>query len=75
MIREHVHSLVSVTEEEIAAGIRYLALEHGLIAEGAGAAPVAAILAGKIPLTGQTVAVISGRNIAPHDLAHVLLGE
>ena len=36
LIQEHVHSLVSVTEEQIASGIRYLAREHGLIAEGAG---------------------------------------
>ncbi len=73
LIRDHVDSLVSVTEEEIANGIRYLAREHGLISEGAGAAPVAAILAGKIPISGRTVAVISGRNIAPSLLAQVLL--
>ena len=29
---------------------------------------------GKIPLSGQTVAVISGRTIAPQTLAQVLLG-
>lgn len=74
LIRQHVHSLISVTDEQIAAGMRYLAREHGLIAEGAGAAPVAAILAGEVPLSGQAVAVISGRNIAPQTLAQVLLG-
>ncbi len=68
-----MHSLISVTDEQIAEGIRYLAREHGLIAEGAGAAPVAAILAGEVPLSGQMVAVISGRNIAPQTLAQVLL--
>jgi threonine dehydratase len=73
LIRQHVRSLVSVTEEEIANGIRYLAREHGLIAEGAGAVPVAAVLAGKIPVSGQTVAVLTGRNIAAQTLAHVLL--
>jgi threonine dehydratase len=55
----------------IAAAIRYLAREHGLIAEGAGAAPVAAILAGTAPVAGQTVAVISGRNITLQALAQV----
>lgn len=73
LIREHVHALLSVTDEQIAAGMRYLAREHGLIAEGAGAAPVA-ILSGKVPLSGRTVAVISGRNIAPRTLAQVLAG-
>lgn len=72
LIREHIHSLVAVTEEQIADAIRYLAREHGLIAEGAGAAPIAAILAGTIPVTGQTVAIISGRNITLQALAHVL---
>ncbi len=73
LIRQHVHSLVSVTEEQIANAIRYLASEHGLIVEGAGAAPVAAVLAGKIAVSGQTVAVLSGRNIAAQTLAQVLL--
>ena len=72
LIREHVERLVAVTEEQIADGIRYLAREHGLIAEGSGAVPVAAILAGVIPVTGQTVAVISGRNITLQTLASVL---
>ncbi len=75
LIREHIRSLVSVTEEQIASGIRYLTHEHGLIAEGAGAAPIAAILAGKIPISGQTVAIISGRNIAARTLAEVLLNR
>ncbi len=73
LIRQHVHSLVSVTEDEIANGIRYLASEHGLIAEGAGAVPVAAILAGKIPVSSPAVAVLTGRNIDPQTLAQVLL--
>lgn len=72
LIREHLADLVPVTEEQIAGAIRYLAREHGLIAEGAGAAPVAAILAGTVPVAGQTVAVISGRNISLRTLAQVL---
>ena len=37
-----------------------------------GAAPVAAILAGTIPVAGQTVAIISGRNLTLQMLAQVL---
>ena len=48
------------------------AREHGLIAEGAGAAPGAGILAGAVPVAGQTVAVISGRNITLQALAQPL---
>jgi len=72
LIREHLDGLVPVTEEQIADAIRYLAREHGLVAEGAGAAPVAAILAGTIPVAGQAVAIISGRNITLQALAQVL---
>jgi threonine dehydratase len=72
LIRDHVSDLVAVTDDQIADAIRYLAREHGLIAEGAGAVPVAAIRAGVLPVTGQTVAVISGRNIPPDALARVL---
>ena len=72
LIRQHVSRLISVTEEQIAGAIRYLAREHGIIAEGSGAAPVAAILAGAIPVSGHTVAIITGRNITLQALADVL---
>jgi threonine dehydratase len=52
--------VVEVTEDELADGIRALARDHGLVAEGAGAAAVAAIRAGKAP---DGVAIVSGRNI------------
>jgi threonine dehydratase len=72
LIRDHVRSLASVTEDQIAEAIRYLAREHGLIVEGAGAVPVAALLTGLIPASGPTVAIITGRNITRPSLAHVL---
>ena len=75
IIRDHVADLVAVTDEEIIAAIRYLAAEHGLIAEGAGAAPLAAIMAGRVPASGTMVAVIGGRNIDLADLARVLAGD
>jgi threonine dehydratase len=61
-----------VTEAQIAEAIRYLVREHGVIAEGSGAASVAAILAGAVPSVGQTIAIITGRNIAFEALTAVL---
>jgi threonine dehydratase len=75
LVRAHVAGLVAVTDEEITAAIRYLAREHGIVAEGAGAAPVAAILAGKVNAPGPMVPVVGGRNIALQTLARVLAGE
>ncbi|GAA0726756.1 threonine/serine dehydratase [Dactylosporangium roseum] len=72
LIARHVDALVTVTEAEIRDGIRYLAAERGYVAEGAGAAAVAAVLAGKVTAQGRIVAVVSGRNIALPALATVL---
>ncbi|XRQ13679.1 threonine ammonia-lyase [Actinomadura welshii] len=55
--------LTAVTDDEIRAAMRWLFREHGLVAEGAGAAGVAAVLAGRAELTGRPVVVVSGRNI------------
>jgi threonine dehydratase len=78
LIARHVAGIVQVTDDDIEAAIRWLAKHHGIVAEGAGAAPVAALLAGLIDdelLDGEVVAVISGRNIALDTLADVLKGE
>ncbi len=64
--------LVSVDDSEIRMAMRWLFANHGLVAEGAGAAAVAAVLAGKIEPAGQLVVVISGRNIAADRYADVL---
>ncbi|MCB9506344.1 MAG: threonine ammonia-lyase [Myxococcales bacterium] len=64
-IRRYVDDVVSVSEEEIAKAIVMLLEEERVVAEGAGAAPLAAILSGKLPdLTGKRVALlVSGGNI------------
>lgn len=64
IIASHLAGLTAVSEEEIRAGLRYLAAERGYVAEGAGAVAVAALLAGKVDVSGRAVAVVSGRNIA-----------
>lgn len=73
LVARHVDRLVTVTEPEIHAALRYLAAERGYIAEAAGAVAVAAVLAGKVPAHGRTVAVVSGRNITLPALSAALL--
>lgn len=71
-----VAGVVAVTEAEIHAALRFLATGHGLVAEGAGAVTVAALLAGKIAAPdGDVVAIVSGRNIALPALAGVYAGD
>jgi len=72
LVGRYVHDLVTVSEDEISSAIRYLALERGVVAEGAGAVSVAAVLAGRVRDTAQTVAVVSGRNISPAELGGIL---
>jgi threonine dehydratase len=72
LVRDHVDDVVTVTEDELASAMRFLAFEHGLVVEGAGAAAVAAIRAGK---AGGGVAIVTGRNIAPARFEAVLHGR
>ena len=60
--------------EEVASAIGLLAERNRIIAEGAGAASVAAALAGKAG-TGKVVCVISGGNIDKSKLVRILQGE
>jgi threonine dehydratase len=62
-----------VSLAEVAAAIRLLATRNRVIAEGAGAASVAAALAGKAG-SGKVVCIVSGGNIDAHKLAKILEG-
>jgi threonine dehydratase len=76
LIRKTVADVVTVPEEDIAAAMRYLAYEHGIVAEGSGAVGVAALLTRRVTpaAVGATAVVITGRNISPATLARVLAG-
>lgn len=74
IIRDTVDEIVEVTEEEIAEGIFHCVQDGHLVVEGAGAAGVAAILAGKASVReGETAcAVLCGGNIDANLLARIL---
>ena len=73
LVRDLVDGIAGVDEPEIEEAIRFLARAHGVVVEGAGAVPVAALLTGRVEAgEGATVAVVSGRNIALDRLAAVL---
>lgn len=61
----YVDDCVTVTEDELSAALSLLARTTGIVAEGAGAAPLAAVLAGKV--SGRSLVLpVAGRNIDPH---------
>jgi threonine dehydratase len=73
MVRKYVDEIVTVEEEEIASAILLLLEREKTVAEGAGAAGVAAILHGKINCTGKRIAVIiSGGNIDVGILSRII---
>jgi threonine dehydratase len=65
---------IVVTLAEIAAALKLLAERNRIVAEGAGAAPVAAALTGRAG-SGKVVCVVSGGNINSERLAKIMLGE
>jgi threonine dehydratase len=69
-----VEEIVAVSEPELRDAMRELALSCGVVAEGAGAAATAAILAGRIRRRpGETVvALVTGRNCTSDLLREVL---
>ena len=73
IVRRLVDDVVLVTDAEIAEGVRFLAARARLVAEPGGAAAVAALLAGRVPLREheQVVAVVSGGNIDLVRLAEI----
>ena len=65
---------VLVSEDEIAEGFRFLHERAKLACEPAGAAAVAAVLAGKVD-GRRTVCVVSGGNVAAETAAGILAGR
>ena len=74
LCREYVDGIVTVSDDEIALAILTLLEQQKLIAEGAGAVPVAAVMNGKIPdINGKNVVcVVSGGNIDVTILSRVI---
>jgi threonine dehydratase len=73
-IREVVDEVRLVSDAQMLSAIRHLLLEEHLVAEPAGAATTAALLAGNHPAGQNIVLLVSGCNIAPHVLRQALCG-
>ena len=72
-VSQYVDEIVTVTDDEISAAILALIEREKLIAEGAGAASVAAAMFNKVPIQGKkTVCLVSGGNIDVTILSRVI---
>lgn len=74
MVHKYVDGIVTVSDDEIALAILTLMEQQKLVAEGAGAVPVAAVMNGKIPdINGKKVCcLVSGGNIDVTILSRVI---
>lgn len=72
ILRSLLDDVVVVDDEEISQAIVLLAERAKLVVEGAGAAPVAAVLAGRIGGDGPVCAVLAGGNIDATTLNSVI---
>jgi threonine dehydratase len=74
LLRELLDGIETVSEEQIAAAMVYSSEHAKLVAEGAGAVALAVLLSGRLPpISGTTVAVVSGGNVDSGLLAGLLL--
>jgi len=72
LVKESLDDLVLVSEDQIRDAIRMLAVENKIVAEGAGAASLAAALTVPKEERGNAVCVITGGSIDPEKLADIL---
>ncbi len=63
LLDDLLETVVTVSDEEISEAIVLLLERAKLVVEGAGAAAVAALVAGRVPGNGPAVALLSGGNI------------
>ena len=72
-VSEYVDGIVTVTEDEICSAILALIEKQKMIAEGAGAVSVAAVMFDKVPVKGKKVCcLVSGGNIDVTILSRVI---
>ena len=74
VIRDCLDGSAVVSLRQVCDAIRIMIDSNHVVAEGAGAAPVAAALAGHAG-TGKIVCVVSGGNLGRDDLAEILAGR
>lgn len=77
IMQQHLEGIVLVTEEELAAATRFMLLRLKLLVEPSGAAPIAALLAGKVShVAGKKIGVVlSGGNVDPTKLVELLTSD
>lgn len=75
LCRDTLDDVILLTEDEIYRGMQSLFRDDRLVGEGAAAVAHAAVLAGKVRLSGNTAAIVSGRNVDMEQFSDVIAGR
>lgn len=75
IFQERGVEVVSVSDAEVEAAIRFAWRKHRLVVEPGGAAALAAVMAGKVQLIEDAVIVLSGANVDPALHARIVGGD
>jgi threo-3-hydroxy-L-aspartate ammonia-lyase len=75
ILKTHLTDMLLVSDAEVRAAVRFLALRARVVVEPTGAVPAAAVLTGRVPVErGSRIGVVlSGGNIEPDLLTDILL--
>ena len=72
IVRQVVDDIILVSEEEIAAAVLALLYHESQLVEPAGAVGLAAVISGKIKMTGRIGLIFSGGNVTTGNLAKIM---
>ena len=76
IVQRLAHGVMTVSDDEVKAAVRFLLLRLKLLVEPTGAVPVALLFSGRLDLRDQRVGIIlSGGNADPRLLAEILSGQ
>lgn len=75
MCRDLLDDVVLVSEEEIYHAMQVLYYEDRIVAEGACVVGLAAVLTGKVRLTGPTATIVTGRNLDMKMFTRIVTGQ
>jgi threonine dehydratase len=75
LCRAHLDDVVLVAEDEIRHAMQVLYYEDRIVAEGASAVGLAAVLSGKVVPDGPVATIITGRNLDMGTFTKIIAGE
>lgn len=75
MCRDFLDEVVLVSEEEIYHAMQALYYEDRIVAEGACVVGLAAVLSGKVKVTGPTATIVTGRNLDMEMFTRIVTGQ